>query len=155
MVKWYIFQDGLTLNRTDGPCSRDDSHRRPEDVAAGDARLEAFVRDIDPKLAYFLPGADAAPRAGDALGLASSAAARQPPDAAAGPAHHRGRATNFMKVAPLWHALVPMDLRRQARPYRAALRSQHVDAFFRDLGLPEPHHHRVWAAAAMPSRRPA
>jgi UDP-N-acetylglucosamine 2-epimerase (non-hydrolysing) len=49
---------------------------------------------------------------------------------------------NFMKVAPLWHAL-------QAAPEfdaRLVHTGQHYDAnmsdaFFRDLGLPEPHHH--------------
>jgi EpsI family protein len=75
LVKWYIFQDGLTLNRTDGALVRVTTPiAGSEDIAAGDARLEAFVRDIDPKLAYYLPGADAPPRTGGALGLASTAA---------------------------------------------------------------------------------
>jgi exosortase D (VPLPA-CTERM-specific) len=75
LVKWYIFQDGLTLNRTDGALVRVTTPiSSEEDIKDGDARLETFVRDIDPKLAYYLPGADALPRAGDALGLASSAA---------------------------------------------------------------------------------
>jgi len=75
MVKWYIFQDGLTLNRTDGALVRVTTPiADAEGIEAGDARLEAFVRDIDPKLAYYLPGPDAAPRAENALGLASSGA---------------------------------------------------------------------------------
>lgn len=49
---------------------------------------------------------------------------------------------NFMKVAPLWHALVA-DGSFDARLVHTG---QHYDAnmsddFFRDLGLPEPHHH--------------
>ena len=49
---------------------------------------------------------------------------------------------NFMKVAPLWHAL------KAAPDFRPVLvhSGQHYDvnmsdAFFRDLGLPEPDHH--------------
>ncbi len=76
LVKWYIFQDGLTLNRTDGALVRVTTPiAASEDIAAGDARLEAFVRDIDPKLAYYLPGADALPRADGPPGLASAATA--------------------------------------------------------------------------------
>jgi UDP-N-acetylglucosamine 2-epimerase (non-hydrolysing) len=49
---------------------------------------------------------------------------------------------NFMKVAPLWHALVADG----AFDARLVHTGQHYDAnmseaFFRDLGLPEPHHH--------------
>jgi len=49
---------------------------------------------------------------------------------------------NFMKVAPLWHALVA-DGTFDARLVHTG---QHYDAnmsdtFFRDLALPEPHHH--------------
>lgn len=60
LVKWYIFQDGLTMNRADGALLRlttfvDD----PTNVGAADARLEQFVREADPQFAYFLPGAKA------------------------------------------------------------------------------------------------
>jgi EpsI family protein len=70
LVKWYIFQDGLTQNRTDGALVRlttpvGDSAGIPE----GDARLEAFVRAIDPKLNYDLPGATVTPRADDRLAV--------------------------------------------------------------------------------------
>jgi len=75
LVKWYIFQDGLTQNRTDGALVRITTPiASGEGLESGDARLEAFVRDIDPKLAYYLPGADAAPRAGGFPGIASAAA---------------------------------------------------------------------------------
>jgi EpsI family protein len=62
-VKWYIFEDGLRMKRTDGALVRlstmvDDR----SELAAADARLEEFVRAIDPKLAYHLPGRDAQPR---------------------------------------------------------------------------------------------
>jgi exosortase D (VPLPA-CTERM-specific) len=60
LVKWFIFWDGLTRNRTDGALVRittyvGDKTSLPE----ADRRLEAFIRDIDPKLAYYLPGANA------------------------------------------------------------------------------------------------
>jgi EpsI family protein len=56
-VKWYIFSDGLLMNRTDGALVRlstpvAEAARLPE----ADARLQSFMRDIDPKLNYFLPG---------------------------------------------------------------------------------------------------
>lgn len=57
MVKWYIFRDGLTMNRTDGALVRITTY--VGDVAelpAADARLQAFMHDIDPKLSYHLPG---------------------------------------------------------------------------------------------------
>jgi UDP-N-acetylglucosamine 2-epimerase (non-hydrolysing) len=49
---------------------------------------------------------------------------------------------NFMKVAPLWHALSA----DRAFATRLVHTGQHYDpnmsdAFFRDLGLPDPHHH--------------
>lgn len=75
MVKWYIFQDGLTQNRTDGALVRVTTPiSSSESIEAGDARLEAFVRDIDPKLAYYLPGEAASPRPGGAPGLAAGLA---------------------------------------------------------------------------------
>ena len=59
-VKWFIFWDGLTRNRTDGALVRvttfvGDAAQLPE----AEARLEAFVRAADPRLNYFLPGAEA------------------------------------------------------------------------------------------------
>jgi EpsI family protein len=56
-VKWYIFWDGLTRNRTDGGLVRITTPVGDIDqLPAADARLQAFLRDIDPKLDYFLPG---------------------------------------------------------------------------------------------------
>jgi EpsI family protein len=56
-VQWYIFWDGLTRNRTDGALVRvvtvvPDAARLPD----ADTRLADFVRDVDPQLAYHLPG---------------------------------------------------------------------------------------------------
>jgi exosortase D (VPLPA-CTERM-specific) len=55
-VKWQIFWDALTLNRTDGALVRLTAF--VPDVARieeSEAQLEAFARDLDPKLAYYLP----------------------------------------------------------------------------------------------------
>jgi exosortase D (VPLPA-CTERM-specific) len=60
VVKWFILWDGITMNRTDGALVRiatpvDDVSR----MAEADLRLQAFLRDADPKLNYYLPGASA------------------------------------------------------------------------------------------------
>ena len=60
LVKWFILWDGITMNRTDGALVRittpvDDISR----MAEADLRLQAFLRDADPKLSYYLPGAEA------------------------------------------------------------------------------------------------
>lgn len=62
LVKWFIIQDGVTMNRSDGALVRlttpiDDSQRNGLEQA--DARLREFARAIDPKLNYFLPQKDA------------------------------------------------------------------------------------------------
>jgi exosortase D (VPLPA-CTERM-specific) len=56
LVKWYIFWDALTRNRTDGSLIRLVT-MVPEgaDIAEADARIQEFIRDFDPKLAYYLP----------------------------------------------------------------------------------------------------
>jgi len=63
---------------------------------------------------------------------------------------------NFMKVAPLYHAL---STEPWCRP-RLVHTGQHYDAnmsdaFFADLGLPKPHVHLGVGSAATPSKRPA
>jgi len=56
LVKWFIFWDALTKNRTDGSLIRLVTPVIPsEGVAAADERMRAFIKDIDPALAYFLP----------------------------------------------------------------------------------------------------
>lgn len=55
-VKWFIFWDALTKNRTEGALVRVTTF--VPDMAAMDAadkRLESFVRSLNPKLAYHLP----------------------------------------------------------------------------------------------------
>jgi EpsI family protein len=59
-VRWSIFWDALTKNRTDGALVRVTTS--VSDVALmdqADQRLAQFVRDIDPKLTYYLPQASA------------------------------------------------------------------------------------------------
>ncbi len=55
-VKWFIFWDALTQNRTDGALVRVSTFV-PDvvDLPEADTRLEEFVRALDPKLAYHLP----------------------------------------------------------------------------------------------------
>lgn len=57
LVKWYIFRDGLTMNRTDGALVRLTTYVGGADqLPEADIRLQTFLRDIDPKLSYHLPG---------------------------------------------------------------------------------------------------
>jgi EpsI family protein len=60
LVKWSIFWDALTRNRTEGALVRVTTFV-PDLGLMGqaDQRLEEFVRAIDPKLAYHLPQEDA------------------------------------------------------------------------------------------------
>jgi EpsI family protein len=56
LVKWYIFWDSLTTNRTDGALVRLVTYV-PEsvDIDEADRRMQDFIRDIDPMLAYYIP----------------------------------------------------------------------------------------------------
>lgn len=55
-VKWYLFWDALTRNRTDGALIRLTTVIQPwEDWTAGDARLIEFAREVHPQLSGFLP----------------------------------------------------------------------------------------------------
>ncbi len=56
LVKWYIFWDALTRNRTDGAMVRVMT-MVPEgtDVAAADERVQQFIRAAEPKLYYHIP----------------------------------------------------------------------------------------------------
>ncbi len=56
LVKWYIFWDALTRNRTDGALVRFVTPIEGNDVAAADARLSAFLRLVYPKLERHIPG---------------------------------------------------------------------------------------------------
>jgi exosortase D (VPLPA-CTERM-specific) len=56
LVKWFIFWDALTKNRTDGSLIRLVTVVPPSGkIEDADARMQEFLRDIDPTLAYFLP----------------------------------------------------------------------------------------------------
>jgi exosortase D (VPLPA-CTERM-specific) len=56
LVKWYIFWDSLTKNRSDGALVRLVTPV-PEgmDLAEADQRMETFLRKVDPLLAYYVP----------------------------------------------------------------------------------------------------
>ena len=56
MVKWYIFWDAITKNRTDGSLVRLVT-MVPETmgIVEADERMQRFMRAIDPSLAYYLP----------------------------------------------------------------------------------------------------
>jgi exosortase D (VPLPA-CTERM-specific) len=61
VVKWYIFWDALTRNRTDGALVRLTTYidKGTDGLADADRRLQDFIRDVDPKLTYFIPQRDA------------------------------------------------------------------------------------------------
>jgi EpsI family protein len=54
-VKWFLFVDGLTKNRSDGSLVRVITPIEGRDVAAADARLAAFVAAAYPRFAAFVP----------------------------------------------------------------------------------------------------
>ena len=56
LVKWFIFWDSLTQNRTDGAMVRLVTPV-PDgmDLAEADERMEKFLRKVDPLLAYYVP----------------------------------------------------------------------------------------------------
>ena len=58
LAKWYLFQDSLTMNRSDGALVRLVTPVPPGgDEALADARLQGFLRDFYPELPRFIPGA--------------------------------------------------------------------------------------------------
>jgi exosortase D (VPLPA-CTERM-specific) len=57
LVKWWLFWDALTQNRTDGALVRLTLPLREGDsVEAADATLAAFAREVVPKLEAYVPG---------------------------------------------------------------------------------------------------
>jgi EpsI family protein len=59
-VKWYIFWDALTRNRTDGALVRVSTFVPDiKQLDEAEQRLTEFVRVLDPKLAFYLPQEDA------------------------------------------------------------------------------------------------
>ncbi|NUO09127.1 MAG: exosortase-associated EpsI family protein [Candidatus Brocadia sp.] len=56
LVKWFIFQDAITKNRTDGAMVRLITEIKPdEDFSGADRRLSDFVRTLNPYLAAHIP----------------------------------------------------------------------------------------------------
>ena len=56
LVKWYLFWDALTKNRTDGSLVRLTFFLKPgEDLAVGDKALSDFARDVVPQLKSYIP----------------------------------------------------------------------------------------------------
>ena len=56
MVKWFIFWDALTRNRTDGALVRLTTVVLPnETMEAADNRLTALLHDVQPLLPAYIP----------------------------------------------------------------------------------------------------
>jgi EpsI family protein len=59
-VKWFIFWDAITMNRTDGALVRlVVAVPETENIEVFDSKLQEFLRTADPQLSYFLPGVKA------------------------------------------------------------------------------------------------
>jgi EpsI family protein len=56
-VKWYLFWDALTMNRTDGALVRLTTFApKGEDIAEADGRLRDFLKAVLPELGQYIPG---------------------------------------------------------------------------------------------------
>lgn len=55
LVKWYLFWDALTRNRTDGALVRLVTSVEGKDFASADARLAEFLNKVRPQIATFVP----------------------------------------------------------------------------------------------------
>ena len=56
LVKWYLFWDAFTRNRTDGALVRLTAFLQPgEDIAKADAQLSAFAKAVAPQLKSYIP----------------------------------------------------------------------------------------------------
>jgi len=57
LVKWYLFYDAITMNRSDGSLIRLVTPIGPyEDADLADQRLQSFMKDLTPTLSAYLPG---------------------------------------------------------------------------------------------------
>ena len=55
-MKWYMFWDALTRNRTDGALVRLTTFVRPgQDVDDADRRLQVFAKQVVPLLGAYIP----------------------------------------------------------------------------------------------------
>ena len=62
LVKWYLFYDAITLQRTDGALVRlVTSLDKGQDIAVADQRLQAFMKELVTVLPEYLPGKDIVP----------------------------------------------------------------------------------------------
>ena len=62
LVKWYLFYDALTMNRTDGALVRlVTGLNKGQDVELADQRLQSFLKDLMPELPAYLPGKEITP----------------------------------------------------------------------------------------------
>ncbi len=56
LVKWYLFWDAITRNRTDGSLVRLTAFLKPgEDIAKADEKLSAFAKAVNPELKKYIP----------------------------------------------------------------------------------------------------
>lgn len=61
LVKWYLFQDSITMHRTDGALVRlVTSLDKGQDIELADQRLQAFLHDLTKVLPDYLPGTELA-----------------------------------------------------------------------------------------------
>jgi exosortase D (VPLPA-CTERM-specific) len=57
LVKWYLFYDAITMNRTDGALIRlVTSIGTAEDIKSADSRLVNFLKDLMPVIPAYIPG---------------------------------------------------------------------------------------------------
>lgn len=62
LVKWYLFQDAMTMHRTDGALVRlVTALDKGQDINVADQRLQAFMRDMVIVLPDYLPGKQVVP----------------------------------------------------------------------------------------------
>jgi exosortase D (VPLPA-CTERM-specific) len=68
LAKWYLFQDGMTMQRSDGALVRLITPVPPgADIADADARLQGFLREFYPIMGDYLPGQQAVLSAPEAI----------------------------------------------------------------------------------------
>jgi EpsI family protein len=64
LVKWYLFFDAITMNRTDGSLIRLVTPvEKTEDMDVADQRLQSFLKDLIPVVPAYLPGKSVAEHA--------------------------------------------------------------------------------------------
>ena len=57
LLKWYLFYDAISMNRTDGSLIRLVTNvGKDEDIKLADQRLQSFMKDLIPELTAYIPG---------------------------------------------------------------------------------------------------